>query len=133
MKHFTLEEAVETLAAVKPLAEQMVVARKKLRDASAELEELRRAIGGNGGVDPQRLEVATTRTEALSAELAECIRRIHDLGVLVKDLDLGLVDFPAHRPATNETVLLCWRLGEDDIAYWHGLDEGFAGRKPLPF
>ena len=51
------------------------------------------------------------------------------LGVLVKDLDRGLVDFPALRD--GEEVLLCWQVGEGEIAYWHGLEEGFAGRKPL--
>jgi hypothetical protein len=52
--------------------------------------------------------------------------------VQVKDLDEGLIDFPAKHPG-GDTVLLCWRLGETDVAYWHGLEEGFAGRKPLPF
>jgi hypothetical protein len=51
------------------------------------------------------------------------------VGALVKDLDDGLVDFPARRGA--EEILLCWRLGEEEIAFWHGLDEGFSGRKPL--
>lgn len=55
---------------------------------------------------------------------------IQALGVLVKDLDTGLVDFPALRG--GEEVLLCWQLGEDEIRYWHGLEEGFAGRKELP-
>ena len=50
--------------------------------------------------------------------------------MLVKDLDTGLVDFPALHE--GEEVLLCWQLGEDEVAHWHGVDEGFAGRKPLP-
>ena len=57
--------------------------------------------------------------------------RLERLGVLVKDLDRGLVDFPALRD--GEEVLLCWQVGEDEVAFWHGVDEGFAGRKPLPF
>jgi hypothetical protein len=133
MKHFTLEEATETLEAVRPLAERMVAVKRELGESTAELDELRHAIGGNGGVDPGRLESAAERTNARSAELTECVRQIHDLGALVKDLESGLVDFPARLPVTGETVLLCWRLGEDGIAFWHGLDEGFAGRKPLPF
>src|SRR5215216_4655029 len=48
-------------------------------------------------------------------------------------LDLELIDFPAHHPESHETVLLCWHLGEDSVQYWHGVEEGFAGRKPLPF
>ena len=54
---------------------------------------------------------------------------IHELGAVVKDLDDGLVDFPAR--VEGEEAFLCWRLGEEEIGYWHGLDEGFAGRKPL--
>ena len=54
---------------------------------------------------------------------------VQDLGLLVKDLDAGLVDFPSVRD--GEEVLLCWRLGEDEVAFWHGYDDGFAGRRPL--
>ena len=61
--------------------------------------------------------------------VASCVDDLHELGVLVKDLDLGLVDFPTLRD--GEEVLLCWRVGEDEIRYWHGLEEGFAGRKEL--
>jgi hypothetical protein len=53
--------------------------------------------------------------------------------VQVKDLDRGLVDFPARHPESGEDVLLCWELGEPEVAYWHDLESGFAGRKPLPF
>jgi hypothetical protein len=58
------------------------------------------------------------------------VEEIEALGAEVKDLELGLVDFPAERE--GETVLLCWRVGEEEIGYWHGLEEGFAGRRPLP-
>jgi hypothetical protein len=64
------------------------------------------------------------------AGIARCVSRIHEAGGLVKDLDAGLVDFPARREGVE--VLLCWRLGEDEVGYWHGLEEGFSGRKPLP-
>jgi hypothetical protein len=59
------------------------------------------------------------------------VNRIHGLGAIVKDLDEGLVDFPALH--AGDEVLLCWKVGEDSVAFWHGLEEGFAGRKPLPF
>jgi hypothetical protein len=59
------------------------------------------------------------------------VARLERLGVIVKDADRGLVDFPALRES-GEEVLLCWQVGEDEIGYWHGLEEGFAGRKPLP-
>jgi len=62
--------------------------------------------------------------------VAAAVEELNRLGVLVKDLDRGLVDFPALRQ--GEEVLLCWQVGEDEVAFWHGVEEGFAGRKPLP-
>ena len=59
------------------------------------------------------------------------MNEIHELGAIVKDPDEGLVDFPARHD--GEDVLLCWRVGEDEVAWWHTLEDGFAGRKPLPF
>jgi hypothetical protein len=62
--------------------------------------------------------------------MAEAAERLEELGVIVKDADRGLVDFPALRE-NGEEVLLCWQVGEEEIAFWHGVEEGFAGRKPL--
>src|SRR5581483_7805155 len=68
--------------------------------------------------------------EEANAALADVIDELAERGVQVKDVDEGLVDFPALR--RGETVLLCWRLGEDEVSYWHTLEAGFAGRRPLP-
>ena len=65
-----------------------------------------------------------------AAEVAKAVEELQALGVLVKDLDRGLLDFPALRG--GEEVLLCWQVGEDEVGFWHGLEEGFAGRKRLP-
>ena len=65
-----------------------------------------------------------------AAEVVRSVAELQELGLLVKDLDEGLVDFPALRD--GEEVLLCCRLGEEEVAFWHSLDDGFAGRKPLP-
>ena len=92
---------------------------------------LTQRIAGNGGnVEPRKLQELQERLDEEVAGIASCVARIHEAGALVKDLDQGLVDFPARRE--GEDVLLCWRLGEDEIGYWHGLEEGFSGRKPLP-
>ena len=72
----------------------------------------------NYGIDP-----------AVATQIAKEIGEIQAMGVLVKDLDTGLVDFPATRD--GEDILLCWQLGEDEVAYWHGLEDGYAGRQPL--
>jgi hypothetical protein len=76
------------------------------------------------------LAAAQQRIERETAALARCAEAIQELGAVVKDLEQGLVDFPARRG--DEDVYLCWRVGEDRIGFWHGTEEGFAGRRPLP-
>jgi len=81
--------------------------------------------------DYDPLSYSSLRLEVLPDSVFSVLRAVYaELGVEVKDLDEGLVDFPALR--RGETVLLCWRLGEDDVGYWHTVQEGFAGRRPLP-
>ena len=128
---FTPEEANEALAEVRPLAEEMVQARRELVRAGERRAQLAARISGNGGgIAPREVAEVTGEVERAAAAVSSAVERIHALGALVKDLDSGLVDFPArHR---DRDVLLCWRLGEDEVAHWHGLEEGFAGRRPLP-
>jgi hypothetical protein len=131
-RYFTPEEANAALESVRPLTEQLVERRRALEEAHARRTELAEHIAGNGGdIQPSELGDATERLEQEAAAVAQCIQEITDLGAQVKDLDEGLVDFPARRG--DEDVLLCWKLGEDEVAHWHGAEEGFAGRKPLPF
>jgi hypothetical protein len=129
-RHFTLEQANAALAEVRPLAERMVAHRREVAILLGRRAELTSTIAGNGGdLDPGEL----ARVEAEIAEqakgVAQCVNRIHGLGAQVKDADEGLVDFPARRE--DEEILLCWKLGEDEIAFWHGLEDGFAGRRPV--
>jgi hypothetical protein len=130
-RYFTPKEANEALDTVRPLVEELVARRRALGETATQRAELGRIVAGNGGgVDAGNF--ATLDEEAIreAAEITGLVGRIQELGVLVKDLDRGLIDFPALRG--DEEVLLCWELGEDEIAFWHGLEEGFAGRKPLP-
>lgn len=130
MRTFTLEEANALLAEVAPLVERMVERKRAFEQAEAEREELLVQIAGNGGdLTPSDVAEAATRVAEEAAALSTLVEEIQEHGVQVKDLDLGLVDFPAIRD--GEVVLLCWRLGEEEIAFWHGTDEGYAGRKPL--
>jgi hypothetical protein len=130
-RYFTPEEANEALVTVRPLAEDLVAHRRMHREAQEARAELARRIAGDGGdFDVRRLAALESDVKREAAVLARCVARIQELGVLVKDLDRGLVDFPALRG--NEEVLLCWQVGEDEVAHWHGLEEGFAGRRPLP-
>jgi len=131
VRHFTPEEANAALPQVRPLVERMVAQRAAHVEALERQEELEGRIRGNGGgIPPAQLAETAAAVERHARELARAVDDIVELGVEVKDLDEGLVDFPALR--RGETVLLCWRLGEDDIRYWHTVQEGFAGRRPLP-
>jgi hypothetical protein len=128
---FTVQEANEALETIRPLAEEMVRRRRALRELEEEHEALAVTAAGNGhGFDPRS---AGSRMEAVQREqaaLAECVSRIQSAGAQVKDLDTGLLDFPSERD--GDPILLCWRVGEPEIGWWHTAEEGFAGRKPLP-
>ena len=134
MKHFTPDEANGALAAVRPLIEGLVERRRELVRAQGELKRVRTKVAGNGGgLDPEAVTAAQASADEALAAVEEAIAALDELGVQVKDLDRGLVDFPAIHPASGDVVLLCWHLGEDEVGFWHDLEEGFAGRKPLPF
>jgi hypothetical protein len=129
-RYFTPEEANAALAHVRPLAERMVEVRGRLRDEQRRQAALAAIVAGNGhGNSAKENARLTASLEEGTAELVRCAREIQELGAIVKDLEQGLVDFPWLRD--GEEVLLCWRVGEDAVAFWHPVDEGFAGRRPL--
>jgi hypothetical protein len=128
---FTPEEANEALVELRPIVERMVQHRRKLTEAQVLQAELVTRIAGNGGdMVPSDLHEAADAIRREAAAISECAERINAVGAEVKSLEEGLLDFPARRG--DEVVLLCWKLGEDEINYWHRVDEGFGGRKPLP-
>ena len=134
MRHFTPEEANAALPEVRALVERLVDERRALVALGDELEAMQALIGGNGGsLDAGRVGELQEAVARAAAGLAGLVDELHELGVQVKDLDRGLIDFPASHPESGEPVLLCWELGEPAVAHWHDLEEGFAGRKPLPF
>jgi hypothetical protein len=129
-RHFTREEANELLPQVRRLTELMVTHRRALRSALERQGTLLGKVSGNGGgIQPSELAAAAEEVERHAASVGRSVEQIQELGLQVKDLDVGLVDFPAL--GDGREVLLCWRLGEDAVDYWHGTDEGFSGRKPL--
>jgi len=129
-RYFTRQEANELLPAVRALAERMVVHRAALDQAQGHLAGFLERIGGNGGgLQPAELGEAHEAVEREAGGIARCVEGIHELGGQVKDVGEGLVDFLAKREGAD--VLLCWKLGEDEITHWHGPEEGFAGRKPV--
>jgi hypothetical protein len=128
---FTPEEANEALVELRPIVERMVEHRRNLTAAQVQQAELVTRIAGNGGdMVPSDLHEAAETIQREAAAISDCAERINALGAEVKSLEEGLLDFPAKRG--DEVVLLCWKLGEDEIHYWHRVDEGFGGRKPLP-
>ena len=129
-RRFTPREANEALAEVRPLAEELVAHRAEQQRLFAERQALAERIAGNGGgIDTSALAGLEEAEREERVGIARCVNAIHERGAIVKDIDAGLVDFPAVRE--GEEILLCWRLGEDEVAHWHGLEEGFAGRKRL--
>jgi hypothetical protein len=127
---FTPAEANSALTEVRPVAERLVAVRKRMRELERTQRDLVTAIGGNGGgYAAGDLNEAQTELVGLADAAVACVDRLDELGVQVKDLDTGLLDFPALRD--GEEVELCWRVGEDAVAHWHGIGEGFAGRKPI--
>ena len=128
---FTPQEANAALAQVRPVAERMVECHGRLVEARARHAAIGEKVAGNGGgIDRRDVLEVHEEVERAGREVAHCLEELGRLGVVVKSIASGLLDFPAVRD--GEGVLLCWRVGEPEVAYWHGLDEGFAGRKPLP-
>jgi hypothetical protein len=134
MRFFSEQEANDALGVVAPLVERLVAARGRFVAHGQRLAQLKRKVTGNGGgLDPARAQEVQSAVEEVANEIGLLVAELESAGVQVKDLDRGLVDFPARHPESGDLVLLCWHLGEDRVAFWHGLEEGFVGRKPLPF
>jgi hypothetical protein len=129
-RHFTLTEANALLADLRPIAERMVDLRRHHLAAIERRDDLAARIGSNGGgISASDVLELDAQIEQVTAALEAVIDQLLEAGVQVKDVDEGLLDFPSLRD--GEEVLLCWRVGEGAIEYWHGTDEGFAGRKPV--
>jgi hypothetical protein len=127
---FTPDEANSALDEVRPVAERLVAVRQRMRELEHAQGDLVTAIGGNGGgYAASDLNAAQTELVGLAEAAGACIERLGELGVALKDLDIGLLDFPAVRDGVR--VWLCWHVGEESVDYWHGLEEGYAGRKPI--
>ena len=118
------------LPRVEPLLRALVEQRRALGEQQQVLAAFQARARGNGGVSrgPEVL-AARQAAERLTAQIRQGIEEVQALGCVIKDLEMGLVDFPAIRNGVE--VYLCYRLGEERIAFWHGTDEGYANRKPL--
>jgi hypothetical protein len=131
MKTFTLEEAQSLLPVLESLLKRAVEGKQDAEKLEAELAELARRIYLSGGMKVDVGTVARQRAE-LEAHLQrarESLAEIDSIGVQVKDIESGLLDFPCQMD--GQVVLLCWRMGESAIEHWHTVESGFQGRQPL--
>jgi hypothetical protein len=130
-KHFTLDEAQSLLPVLESLLKRAVEARRAAGEIEEELQELSRKIFLMGGMflDPEQMRKRRAAYESQADRMKDSLAEIDSIGVQVKDLETGLLDFPCL--IDGETVLLCWKMGESRIEFWHTLEGGFAGRQPL--
>lgn len=128
---FTLAEAQLLLPVLESLLRAALKARKVMEEFDAEQQALHHRVFLNGGMFLDVVPLARRKAERAKAEqhLKDALAEIDSIGVQVKDLDIGLLDFPCY--VEGQTILLCWKLGEKSITHWHGVQEGFAGRKPI--
>jgi hypothetical protein len=131
MKTFTLDEAQSLLPLVQSLLNRATESKEAARKLQEEMQELVRRIFISGGVlvDISAAQKRRIALEALVQRAKDALDEIDAIGVQVKDLDSGLMDFPCL--LEGETVLLCWKRGEERIEFWHRVEDGFAGRQPI--
>jgi len=128
---FTLDEAQSLLPVLESLLRAAISAKKLMDEVDAEQQALSHRIFLNGGTYLDVVPLARRKAERVKAgqRAKDALAEIDSIGVQVKDLNIGLLDFPCE--VEGRIVLLCWKLGEKSITHWHGVEEGFAGRKPI--
>lgn len=128
---FTLDEALDLLPVLESLLRTSIDGKKLIESVDAEFQELAHRVFLQGGLSVNIVHMARRKAdrEKTIQRVKDALAEIDASGVQVKDLDIGLLDFPCE--VDGRTVLLCWQLGEKTITHWHGVNEGFAGRKPI--
>lgn len=130
-KRFTLAQAQSLIPAVDPLLRKAIESKQHYMDADRAFDAFSHRILMTGGVlvDREKALAVKNRRDSAARQLQDLINEVQEYGCVVKDLDIGLLDFPT--TFHGREVYLCWKLGEPAIEYWHGVDEGFAGRKEI--
>jgi hypothetical protein len=130
-RSFTLQEAETLLPILESLLRAAIDGKKLIELVDGEFQEVAHRVFLNGGTYLNIVQLARRKAERERAihRVKDSLAEIDATGVQVKDLDMGLLDFPC--VVEGRTVLLCWKLGENGITHWHGVEEGFAGRKPI--
>ncbi len=130
-KYFTRDQAERVLPKVERIIREALFLKTEFQESDEELRATTREIMMRGGMmmDREKVLKIRERRDSSAAKLNAALEAVHDEGCQVKDLDIGLLDFPTLYQ--GQEVLLCWRLGEPRIEFWHGVEEGFRGRKPI--
>ena len=128
---FTLDEAQDLLPVLESLLRSAIEGKHLIESVEAEFQALNHQVYLRGGMSLNVLHLASRRAQRDKAlqRVKDAMSEIDAMGVQVKDLDIGLLDFPCE--VDGQVILLCWKLGEKAITHWHGVSEGFAGRKPV--
>jgi hypothetical protein len=130
-KRFTHAEAQSLIPQVGRMLRDAIAAKSEYEEAERAIHEFSERVMMMGGitVDRERALAARSRRDAAAASLRSAIEQVQETGCVIKDLDIGLVDFPTLFRGVE--VYLCWKLGESAIEFWHGVEEGFRGRKSI--
>jgi hypothetical protein len=130
-KTFTLEQAQTLLPVLKSLLKRAMEGKQAIEQIDQEFLDLKHRVFLSGGLFVDVAGMARRRAERdkILQAIQDAMAEINAIGVQVKDIEIGLLDFPCK--VEDEIVLLCWKYGEEKIEFWHGLEEGFAGRKPI--
>ena len=130
-RRFTLDQAQSLLPVLESLLRTAISAKKLMDEVDREQQAMNHRIFLNGGMYLNIVPLARRKAERAKAEqrAKDALAEIDSIGVQVKDLEIGLLDFPCE--IDGQIILLCWKLGEKSITHWHGTEEGFAGRKPI--
>jgi len=130
-KRFTFEEAQSLIPRVDALLREAITMKSEYEEAERAIQAFTQRVMLMGGiiVNPDHASEMRNRRESAARQLRSAIEQVQELGCVVKDLDTGLVDFPTLFRGVE--VLMCWKLGESSIEFWHGMEEGFRGRKPI--
>jgi hypothetical protein len=130
-KRFTLDEAQRLIPEVDRLLREAIALKPEYQEAERGVQKFTERVMMMGGVrlDREEFLAAKQRRESAAERLRSSIEQVQELGCVIKDLDIGLIDFPTEFRGVE--VYLCWKLGEPAIEFWHGVDEGFRGRKAI--
>ncbi len=132
-KTFTVSEADALLPKVRPLIEQLQELQRSIAKTNEQLDEMVAKLAGGNGYPihsvKDQIKTLTKHQLQLIETFQSALQQLEGLGCMLKDLNIGLIDFYGTR--NGQPILLCWKMGEDRIQFWHPLEDGYAGRQPL--